>query len=215
MAARRRTTAAAALFGALAFSLVAGCSSDTPPAAAPTPSVSATETPATPEPTVEPAAVEAPAPVAGDAIPADKVEELRAEGVSVYVSPNMGGEGLVVEPGVALPEIVVNDIAALSAPTAAPDMSAADAAMAKQVAQSRQMKAAGLSVLYITYTADYAANGQLTGSGYVVDAMNVPDAKAFFTAAGDTSAPTKEGAIAKVQPLIDANAGIQIIDLTN
>lgn len=211
--------ATAATFAAVL--VLTGCSNGSTPETTPaTPTVTSPAPVETVTPTEAPTPdviipTEAPAPVAGDAIPADEVEELRAEGVSVYVSPNAGGEGLVVEPGVALPEIVVNDIQAAGVPEAPADMSSFDSLMSKEVAQERQLTAAGLSALYITYTANYSASGQLTGSGYVVSSMNVDNARDFFSTAGNTSAPTKEAAIAKAQPLIDANPGIQIVDMTN
>lgn len=211
--------ATAATFAAVL--VLTGCSNGstpettpaTPTATSPAPVETVTPTEAPTPDVIIP--TEAPAPVAGDAIPADKVEELRESGVSVYVSPNAGGEGLVVEPGVALPEIVVNDIAANSIPAAPANKSEFAAQTAKVKAQIDEMRAADLSVLYITYTGDYAVSGELTGSGYVVTSMNVDNARAFFSSAGRTDAPTKEGALAKVQPLIDSNPGIMVIDLTN
>ncbi|KQT98363.1 hypothetical protein ASG53_11930 [Sanguibacter sp. Leaf3] len=173
------------------------------------------ETPTEPAPTVEPVAVEAPAPVAGDAVPADAVEELRAEGVSVYVSPNSGGEGLVVEPGVALPEIVVNDIQANSTPTAPADKSAFSAQATKEAALRLEMEKAGLSALFLTHAGEYGADGSLTGSQYVVRAFNVANARDFTAAAGDTRSTTRDGAIAAAQGLIDSNPGIQMVDLTS
>lgn len=214
MAARRRTTAAV-LFGVCTLALITGCSTDAPPPAAPTPSISVTESPAEPAPTVDPVAVEAPAPVVGDTVSADAVDTLRAEGVSVYVSPNSGGEGLVVEPGVVLPEVVVADLTTLSAPAAPADKAAFSAKAEKETALREEVKKAGLSVLFLTYTGDYAASGELTGSGYVVNSHNVANARAFFSSAGRTDAPTKAGALANAQPLLDSNPGITLIDLTN
>ncbi|WP_156382765.1 hypothetical protein [Sanguibacter sp. Leaf3] len=213
---RARHCRTAATVGAIALGLlVSGCSSDSLVPVAPTPSVSAMETPTEPAPTVEPVAVEAPAPVAGDAVPADAVEELRAEGVSVYVSPNSGGEGLVVEPGVALPEIVVNDIQANSTPTAPADKSAFSAQATKEAALRLEMEKAGLSALFLTHAGEYGADGSLTGSQYVVRAFNVANARDFTAAAGDTRSTTRDGAIAAAQGLIDSNPGIQMVDLTS
>lgn len=208
--------ATAATFAAVL--VLAGCSNGSTPETTPaTPTVTSpapveTVTP-TEAPTVEP--TEAPAPVVGDAVPATEVEELRAEGVSVYVSPNAGGEGVIVEPGVVLPEVVVNDIASNSTPAAPANKDEFAAHAEKVTAQSAEMKASGLSVLYIRYVGDYSFSGELTGSAYIVDAMNVANARDFFGSAGRTDAPTKEGAIAKAQGLIDSNPGITVVDLTN
>ena len=215
----KTTTASAAIVIAAAL-LLGACSSS--PEESPTPAISASgsaepTSEATTEPSSEPtlAPVEAPAPIAGDAIPAGEVEALRESGVSVYVSPNAGGEGLVVEPGVALPEIVVNDIQANSTPSAPADKSAFSAQATKEMALRQEMEKSGLSVLFLTHAGDYSADGSLTGSKYVVRAFNVANAKDFTAAAGDTRSTTKEGAIANAQGLVDSNPGIQIIDLTN
>lgn len=78
----------------LASSLVAlgGCATPGSPAAPPPEVVAAPETP-TPEPTPEPE----PLPTdAGGVIPVDRIEEARAAGLLVYVSPDGDGSGVVV-----------------------------------------------------------------------------------------------------------------------
>lgn len=215
MRALHRMTAATVGALALAF-LVSGCgSADAPPTPAPAPSVSATDAPATPEPTVEPVAVEAPAPVAGDTVPADEVETLRESGLSVYVSPNAGGEGLVVEPGVALPEVVVNDIEANAAAEAPATVDEFAARNAQVEAVKAEMKKAGLSAFYITRSGNYGADGSLTGQGYVVLALGVDGVREWAQAAGDTRSDTKDGALANAEGLLALAPGAPVIDLTN
>lgn len=208
------TTAGAVGALALAF-LVSGCSSaEAPPAPAPTPSVSATGA-AVPEPTVEPVAVEAPAPVAGDTVPADEVATLRESGLSVYVSPNAGGEGVVVDPTAPLPELVIADVEANAAAEAPSTIAEFDAQKANIEAVKLEMTDAGLTAFYIKRAGSFGADGSLTDQQYVVLALNVDGARDLATTIGDTRSQTKEGAITNAAPLLALAPNAPIINLTD
>lgn len=213
----RSSLATTGAVGALALAfLVSGCSStDAPPAPAPAPSVSATEPPAAPAPTVEPVAVEAPALVAGDAVPADAVEELRESGVPVYVSPNAAGEGVVVDPTAPLPELVVADVEANAAAEAPATVTEFAARNTQIEAVKAEMKKAGLSAFYITRSGNYGADGSLSGQGYVVLALGVDGVREWAQAAGDTRSDTKDGALANAAGLLALAPDAPVIDLTN
>lgn len=212
----KTATLTATLVLALAGGFLAGCSAATAEAPSPTSTATAeptaTEAPAPAETT---APEEVPAPVVGDTVAAAEVAALRESGLAVYVSPNGAGDGLVVDPVAPLPEVVISDIETHSDPHAPADIDEFGVRGAAEDAQSTEMEAAGLSTLFIVRTGSYGPDGALTGSGYVVASMNVANARAFFTAAGDTRSDTRSGAIANAQGLIDSNPGIALIDLTD
>ena len=202
--------ATAALIAALGLTLTA-CSAD---AETPAPTVTQSADP-TVEPTAQATPETPPAAFVGDTIAADQIDTVREAGLSVYVSPNGGGEGLVVDPAAPLPEVVVADLEMLSEPDASPDLDAFSARGVAINAQYDEMTASGLSAFYIKRTGNYDADGTLTGSAFVVSTMNVPGARDFAASAGDTRSNTKAGAIANLQEFMDANPGVPLIDLAD
>lgn len=202
------------LAGAL---LLGGCSTaaQTP---APTPTVSATSAATTDAPTTTPTTepvVEAPAAVAttGDIVAAGDIEALRTSGASVYVSPNGDGSGLVIDPTAPLPEVIVQDIVAAGGGDEAPrDITEFGQRNLKVGPMANEIKASGASAFYLVYSGSYGADGTLQDWGYVVSSINIEGSQAFFGALPMVYHKSKAAAIAEVQPLMDANPGVQLID---
>lgn len=161
----------------------------------------------TPEPTL---------PAVGEAVAKDAVEALRDQGVNIYL-PTSSDTGIVVDPAAPLPEAVVNDILATKTSTPGvpePDVANFGITQNKITAVTREMQRAGLSAFYIQFGGDYDASGTLTAAYYLVDSHNVPGFREWVAAGNGTLSDSREGALLKAQPIIDANPGVPIIDLT-
>ncbi|WP_182112777.1 hypothetical protein [Actinotalea sp. JY-7876] len=186
-------------------------------------------TPATPEPTAPasavtdapaetPAATEAPlfeaaaeepvtaASPAGTNVQAEQVADLRAQGAHVYVFPSGTGDGIVVNPGEALPEVVLTEAKILTS-------GGGTSAGITQVQVVRQaLEDAGLQV-WVLYRALPAADG---AERFVLRHAGLEGVREYgqtHPISADGHA-TREGAIAEMQGLIDANPAAPIIDLT-
>ena len=190
---------------------LAGCASGTPEALEPESTVSV-------EPTAEPVAEPAPEPTVevpqfptevGAIIPADQVEAARAAGIPVYVSPN-GGDGVVVQPAQPLPPQVINDFnAAYGGPLPQNTMEW----RAKLSANSKVTDAlveTGVPFIRIQWWGSYDDAG-LIETKYTGSVGNTPGFYEFNRSL--TPSDTKEGMLAQLQSVIDANPGIPIIDM--
>lgn len=103
--------AVAVTFSAL---LLTGCASSVPTATEPTPTAPASAASPTPEEsTNEPTAAPLPDVAVGDVVEAALVDALREAGHAIYVSPRGDRSGLVVDPAADIPQIVLDDLAAV------------------------------------------------------------------------------------------------------
>lgn len=201
------------LAGAL---LLGACSSDVEaPAPAPSATATATAEPTKPAPTDEPI-IEAPEvlPSMGEVVTAEDIDKVRESGASVYVSPNGDGSGIVIDPAAALPEVIVQDVVAAGGGAEAPkDITEVGQRNVKIMPIVNELKAAGASAFYLVYSGSYGSDGALKDWGYVVSSINVDGAQAFNASLPAlTYTKSKAEAIARVQPLMDANPGVQLID---
>lgn len=207
----RRTTTFAVTIAVMAG--LVGCTTETTGTPVPgrTTSEEPTTEPVVVEPTPEPT-VEAPQfpTEAGASIPLDQVEAARAAGIPVYVSPN-GGNGVVVQPGQPLPAQVVNDFTGAyggALPESGTDWNAKLDAF---VTTAGAYEKTGVPAVFVFNAGVYGTEG-LIATKYTATVANLPEARSFNESV--TPSATKAEALAKVQPFIDANPGIQVVDLT-
>lgn len=152
----------------------------------------------------------------GDIVAEDEVQAAREDGATVYVSPNGGGTGLVIDPeATELPDQVRQDVEALPG---RPGQDASEAGLASmdRAAQSRAMEDAGLVAFYIGHGGQFEDGQLVSANGYVVSVHGI-DAEAREFNADNPGGPqsTKGEAIALKQPLIDRYPDAPIIDLTD
>lgn len=203
-----KTITAAALSIAFAAT-IAACGTGKPPVVIdPTPSVSATAEPTTEAPTQSPTEPATPTVVipteAGAIVTADLIEQARAEGVAVYVSPTGDGNGIVVDPSAGLPEQLVAEVEAVEGvPTSAGHFN-------EQLSSLNEIlsahEAAGTKVIAIFAMANVSAN----------DATVIGYAAAGTAATGKFQASGSKGdVVAAAQAYAAANPGTTVIDLTD
>jgi len=164
-------TIAVALVGAAALT---ACSNEAP---APTPTDTVTSASSFPEPTEtensptettdEPTAPESEAPQVGTILDPASIEDARAAGANVFVSPTGDGSGVVVEPGYDLPEPVEQVVSGLpGGPTGSTRAEAAEGVQAL-VQMGTALEEAGLGVV-VVFRGRVESGNTVTAGGYVV-----------------------------------------------
>jgi hypothetical protein len=149
--------------------------------------------------TTAPGALPADSPV-GTNVPSDQIDAFRGAGGHVYV----GGDGAatVVEFGQPLPDVVVADVKQGAGPATSPQNTSA---------RRPNLTAAGMYVLALVRTGSSSPIPL-----YVVRAVSdIPGLKEYGAPIGGGALhDTKEAAIAEMQPFVDANPGVIVVDLT-
>ncbi|WP_028049446.1 hypothetical protein [Cellulomonas sp. URHD0024] len=200
----------------LAVSAVTALSVGTAIAAA-TASAAAPEAPARPADVVTPAAqrislADVPLPPAvGDTVPAFAVEATREAGASVFVSPSGDGSGLVIDPAAPLPDAVVAEIDAVNRPTS--DLGAATAQLAARTAVRDALDEADTSVLVLSATPTFDADGAVTGALYgIVGNHDAP--LEFATSHGLRATPFHDRTVASWRRFMTENPQYRLVDTT-
>ncbi|WP_156250801.1 hypothetical protein [Pseudactinotalea terrae] len=201
------TTASRVTAAALCLTAVLGVSSCSSADAPPEPTATTNSTqpePAAPEPT-EPATPEVVIPTEpGDLVPADQIDAAREAGVTVYVSPNGDGNGIVVDPDATLPEELIAEVETVEGMPQNATQHAEHLGLLGDVLDAHDD--AGTQVIAIIGFAEVTGNSaEITGYVAVGSA-----ATGKFTVRG-----AKGEVLAAAQAHAAANPGTTIVDLTD
>lgn len=195
---------------AVALAVLASACSKADDTAAPRPATPVTTTAATPAPVGTPVAP-APTPAvafptdvpAGTTVPADLIEDARAAGIPIYVSPTGDGTGTVVDPTGPLPDGLVAEIAAVDGvPTSAAHFSQLLGSLTQIL---RAHDAAGTKVIVIVAMANVTASS--------ADVIGYTAAGTAATG-GFASSGAKAAVLDAAHTYAAANPGTTVIDLT-
>lgn len=203
-------TAAAATFALL---LLAGCvlgapksqpapAATEPAPAATTPASAETQTP-TPEPE-EPQTL-----TVGDIVPADDIEEARADGEHIFVTGS--GDGVVLRPGAPLPDPVLTEMVEAGWGQAPPQtLSGYGAALGEQTAVLRKLDDAEVPVIVVRVAGIFEGQ-DLVGRTYGATIVGVPDARSLNAMLTNGSRAEVD---ADVAGLLERYPKAQVVDLT-
>lgn len=149
----------------------------------------------------------------GDTAPADAVEAVRAEGMSVFVSPTGDGSGVVVDPSAPLPESVLAEIDAVNEPLSPVDVGRATAQLAARSALRAALDAAGTSVLVLYAIPTFDETGAVTGLRYgIVGGQDAP--LEFATSRQLLLSPSRDHVVATWSPFLAAHPQYSLVDTT-
>ena len=149
----------------------------------------------------------------GDTAPADAIEAIRAEGMSVFVSPTGDGSGVVVDPSAPLPESVLAEIDAVNEPVSSVDVGSATARLAARTALRAALDAADTSVLVLYATPAFDEAGEMTGLTYGI-AGDQEAPLEFATSRRLLLSPSRDHVVASWSPFLAAHPQYSLVDTT-